>query len=146
MSLFADVLQLLNSGVPGLEQLGQQLLQQLPGSLQQLGAAFQQGTLNIQQAMHAAATDVGNQIHGLANQVGQGLAGLAGASIGPMNHGHQIPRASAPSNSPTPASPAIPAARAGSAAPAASSGGRLLRIPAQPAASGGSTESPEGSN
>ncbi|MFI5779351.1 hypothetical protein [Nocardia sp. NPDC051570] len=65
LSLFGEVLQLLSSGIPGLMQLGSQLLQQLPPGLQQLGQAFQSGMLTFGQAMNAAATEVGKDVQDL---------------------------------------------------------------------------------
>ena len=67
MDLFAQALGLLESGVPGLEQLGQQLLQQLPSAFQQLGQRFQDGALTIRQAIDDAAKDIGNHIQSLEN-------------------------------------------------------------------------------
>ncbi|MQY24977.1 BPTI domain-containing protein [Nocardia aurantia] len=119
LSLFGDILQMLSSSIPGLEQLASQLLQQLPSDLQQLGLAYQNGMLTFQQAMGAAATEVGDDIQQLSTSTDRASRRLAvelglapaeedGAPVefesraepvgptGPEEPGHYFPRASAP--------------------------------------------------
>jgi hypothetical protein len=77
LTLFAEAMQLLGSGIPALQQLGSQLLQQLPAGLQQLGQDFQNGTLTLQQAFGAASAEVGTNIHGLEQYADYQLRGIA---------------------------------------------------------------------
>ncbi|WP_216897433.1 hypothetical protein [Nocardia alni] len=100
LGTLAEALELLSSGVPALEQLGQQLLNELPQALQHLAEQYEHGVLSLQQTLHDAARDVGANIQHLGHDAEHAL-GLSGPSgpTGPQSPQQALFRASVSSDS-----------------------------------------------
>ncbi|MQY22488.1 hypothetical protein [Nocardia macrotermitis] len=73
LSFLTEALQLIGSGVPGLEQIGQQMMAQLPQALQQLGQQYQSGMASLHQTLTEAARTLGDHGQAIAHDVSTAL-------------------------------------------------------------------------
>ncbi|MET7768231.1 hypothetical protein ABZS43_06045, partial [Nocardia sp. NPDC005366] len=62
LSLFSEVLQLITSGLPLLEKLGNELAAQLGPGLQALAKAVVDGTMTVKQAIDEASNRIGSEV------------------------------------------------------------------------------------